>query len=104
MWCSDPDYGQKFYLFNKASRSQRVIQHHPCSGKSVFLMFQLRRYYCCHKKCQRLTFIEYVGPFAEHYQCVSKSLLMIQTKLSMVAGGEAGSRLATVFRLRISGD
>ncbi|EPM0606540.1 MULTISPECIES: ISL3 family transposase [Klebsiella pneumoniae complex] len=53
----------------KRSRSvhscrRRRIQHLPCSGRTIWLIFAVRHWYCRNPSCSRKIFAESLAPFA----------------------------------------
>ncbi len=68
---------------------RRRIQHLPCSGQVLWLIFAVRHwYYCCNPSCSRKNFAESLAPFAGSRQQASHSLQKLQYQLGLIAGGE----------------
>ncbi len=86
------------------SRRRRRIQHLPCSGQALWLIFAVRHWYCRNPSCSRKIFAESLEPFAGPRQQASHSLQKLQHQLGLIAGGEAGRRAATAAGLRTSAD
>lgn len=82
------------------SRRLRRIQHLPCSGKTLWLIFAVHYWYCRNLSCSRKIFTESLEPFACPRQQASQSLQKLQYQLGVIAGGEAGQRTATAVGLR----
>jgi transposase len=83
----------------KRSRSvhscrRRRIQHLPCTGQTLWLIFAVRHWYCRNLSCSRKIFAESLAPFAEPQKQPSTLLQNIQYQLGLIAGGEAGRRAA----------
>ncbi|HGD9222646.1 TPA: ISL3 family transposase, partial [Escherichia coli] len=86
------------------SSRQRRIQHLPCSGQTLWLVFSVRHWYCRNPVCSRKIFAESLAPFAGSHQQSSQALQNLQRQLGLIAGGEAGKRAATAVGLRCSAD
>lgn len=74
---------------------RRRIQHLPCSGQTLWLVFSVRHWYCRNPACPRKIFAESLAPFASSHQQSSQALQNLQRQLGLIAGGEAGKRAAT---------
>ncbi|HFI7004556.1 ISL3 family transposase [Escherichia coli] len=83
---------------------RRRIQHLPCSGHTLWLVFSVRHWYCRNPACSRKIFTESLAPFAGSHQQSSQALQNLQRQLGLIAGGEAGKRAATAVGLRCSAD
>ena len=83
---------------------RRRIQHPPCSGHTLWLVFSVRHWYCRNPACSRKIFAESLAPFAGSHQQSSQALQNLQRQLGLIAGGEAGKRAATAAGLRCSAD
>lgn len=83
---------------------QRRIQHLPCSGQALWLIFAIRHWYCRNPACPRKIFAESLAPFAGSRQQSSLALQNLQRQLGLIAGGEAGRRAATAVGLCSSAD
>ena len=83
---------------------RRRIQHLPCSGHTLWLVFSVRHWYCRNPACSRKIFAESLAPFAGSHQQSSQALQNLQRQLGLIAGGEAGKRAATAAGLRCSAD
>ncbi|EFE7331065.1 ISL3 family transposase [Escherichia coli] len=83
---------------------RRRIQHLPCSGHTLWLVFSVRHWYCRNPACSRKIFAESLAPFAGSHQQSSQALQNLQRQLGLIAGGEAGKRAATAEGLRCSAD
>lgn len=93
----------------KRSRSvhscrRRRIQHLPCSGQTLWLIFAVRHWYCRNPSCTRKIFAESLVPFADPQQQSSTLLQNMQHQLELIAGGEAGRRAAVASGMQISAD
>ena len=86
------------------SSRRRRIQHLPCSGQTLWLVFSVRHWYCRNPACSRKIFAESLAPFAGSHQQSSQALQNLQRQLGLIAGGEAGKRAATAAGLRCSAD
>ncbi|ELK8108277.1 ISL3-like element ISEc38 family transposase [Escherichia coli] len=83
---------------------RRRIQHLPCSGHTLWLVFSVRHWYCRNPACSRKIFAGSLAPFAGSHQQSSQALQNLQRQLGLIAGGEAGKRAATAAGLRCSAD
>lgn len=83
---------------------RRRIQHLPCSGQALWLVFAIRHWYCRNPSCSRKIFAESLAPFAGPQQQSSALLKNLQLQLGLIAGGEAGRRAAVSSGIQISAD
>ncbi|EFC7284106.1 ISL3 family transposase [Escherichia coli] len=83
---------------------RRRIQHLPCSGQTLWLVFSVRHWFCRNPACSRKIFAGSLAPFAGSHQQSSQALQNLQRQLGLIAGGEAGKRAATAAGLRCSAD
>lgn len=83
---------------------RRRIQHLPCSGRTLWLAFAVRHWYCHNPSCSRKIFAESLAPFAGSRQQSSQALQNLQRQLGLSTGGESGRRAATAADLRTSAD
>ncbi|MEG1350845.1 MAG: ISL3 family transposase [Hafnia sp.] len=84
--------------------TSRKLQHMPAGGKMLLLHFRLQRFRCQNVQCQRLTFQQSIISIAQKYQRNTYNLNSLLVRYSLICGGEAGSRLAQLNGIRISGD
>lgn len=80
------------------------IQHLPCSGRTLWLIFAVRHWYCRNPSCSRKIFAESLAPFAGPQQQSSALLQNLQHQLGLIAGGEAGRRAAVASGMQTSPD
>ncbi|WP_258141404.1 ISL3 family transposase [Escherichia coli] len=80
------------------------LQHLPCSGQTLWLVFSVRHWYCRNPACSRKIFAESLAPFASSHQQSSQALQNLQRQLGLIAGGEAGKRAAMAVGLRCCAD
>uniref|UniRef100_UPI003B63FC27 transposase n=1 Tax=Klebsiella pneumoniae TaxID=573 RepID=UPI003B63FC27 len=83
---------------------RRRVQHLPCSGQALWLVFAIRHWYCRNPSCSRKIFAESLAPFAGPQQQSSALLKNLQHQLGLIAGGEAGRRAAVASGIQISAD
>ncbi len=83
---------------------RRRIQHLPCSGQTLWLVFSVRHWYCRNPACSRKIFAESLTPFVGSHPQSSQALQNLQRQLGLIAGGEAGKRAATAVGLRCSAE
>ncbi|EFJ6349331.1 transposase family protein, partial [Escherichia coli] len=57
---------------------RRRIQHLPCSGQTLWLVFSVRHWYCRNPACSRKIFAESLAPFASSHQQSSQALQNLQ--------------------------
>ncbi|WP_326391486.1 transposase family protein, partial [Escherichia coli] len=57
---------------------RRRIQHLPCSGQTLWLVFSVRHWYCRNPACSRKIFAESLAPFAGSHQQSSQALQNLQ--------------------------
>lgn len=93
----------------KRSRSvhscrRRRIQHLPCSGQTLWLIFAVRHWYCRNPSCPRKIFAESLAHFVDPQQQSSTLLQNMQRQLGLIASGEAGRRAAVASGMQISAD
>ncbi|CFU95224.1 MULTISPECIES: ISL3 family transposase [Yersinia pseudotuberculosis complex] len=81
------------------SYRRRRIQHLPCTGQTVHLIFAIRHWYCRNPSCPRQIFAESLAPFTGSRQQASHLLQELQLQLGLIAGGEAGNSAAAGARL-----
>ncbi|HFG7811208.1 TPA: ISL3 family transposase [Salmonella enterica subsp. enterica serovar Java] len=86
------------------SYRRRRIQHLPCSGQTLWLIFAVRHWYCLNPSCSRKIFAESLAPFAGPQQQSSALLQHLQHQLGLIAGGEAGRRAAVASGMQTSPD
>ncbi len=75
------------------------IQHPPCSGQTLWLVFSVRHWYCRNPACSRKIFVGALVPFASSHQQSSQVLQNLQRQPGLIAGDEAGKRAATGTRV-----
>ena len=83
---------------------RRRIQHLPCSGQTLWLVFSVHHRYSRNPACSRKIFAESFVPFGGSHLQSSQALQNLQRQLGLIAGGEAGKRAATAVGLRCSAD
>lgn len=83
---------------------RRRIQHLPCSGRTRWLVFSVRHWYCRNRACSRKIFAESLAPFVGLHQQSSQALQNLQHQPGLIAEGEAGKRAATAKGFRCSAD
>jgi transposase len=75
-----------------------------CAGFPMCIEMCVRRFYCYTETCGRTTFAERIPSTVAPYARRTSRLVRDQTQVAFVAGGEAGSRLLTLLRMRASPD
>jgi len=86
------------------SHYQRTLADLPCTAFPLRLYWTVRRFFCDHPACQRVTFTEQIPKVAARYARKTKRLAGFQTQLAYVLGGKPGARLATVLGINTSAD
>ncbi|EPZ1582963.1 ISL3 family transposase, partial [Escherichia coli] len=61
-----PEYFKRSDSVHSCRR--RRIQHLPCSGHTLWLVFSVRHWYCRNPACSRKIFAESLAPFAGSHQ------------------------------------
>lgn len=84
------------------SRYSRTLADVPAGGQRVFLHVTVRKFFCPNCQCDRTLFTEQSPPFAQPHARMTNRLIGALQALGMVAGGEAGSRLASRLGLPTS--
>jgi transposase len=74
----------------------------PCSGQTVVLLIQARRFRCPNAACPRKTFREGLSALADRYQRRTQVATQLLCSVAAIAGGQAGARLATHLQPPIS--
>ncbi len=75
------------------SRYQRRPADLPASGKVVRLRLTIRRFYCRHPGCPRLTFAERFPHLLRRYAHRTHRLTTAQARTGLVLGGKPGAKL-----------
>ncbi|MFZ3516776.1 ISL3 family transposase, partial [Vibrio harveyi] len=86
------------------SHRERRLQHLPCVGQTLYLIFTIRHWYCHNRFCKRRTFAESLSPFAEPRQQSSIALQNLQRQFGLIAGGNAGKRAESSVGIKTSAD
>ena len=75
-----------------------------CASYPMRIELCVRRFYCHTESCGRTTFAERIPTIVAPYARRTSRLVRDQTQVAFVAGGEAGSRLLSLLRMRASPD
>ena len=75
-----------------------------CASYPMRIELCVRRFYCHTESCERTSFAERIPTIVTPYARRTGRLVRDQTQVAFVAGGEAGSRLLTLLRMRASPD
>jgi transposase len=86
------------------SRYKRTLSDLPWSGRTVRLVVQVRRFFCPQPTCPRKTFAEAIPAVAERYARRTLRLTEVLESLALALGGEQGSRLTAILKMRCSAD
>jgi hypothetical protein len=76
----------------------------PWHGVAIRLELQTRRFRCRNELCRRKVFCERLPKVVESYARKTVRLQELFQGLAFALGGEAGSRAALKFGLKVSGD
>ncbi len=80
---------------------RRRIQHLPCSGQTLWLVFSVRHWYCRNPACSRKIFAESLAPFASSHQQSSQALQNLQRQIWQIfANSSADLYLSRSFSVR----
>jgi transposase len=85
-------------------RYTRHVADRPLMGRIVSLSLQIRRFRCSHTGCPRRIFAERLTAVVPLRKRRTVRLAEIQRSLALGAGGELGSRLASLLAMPVSGD
>ncbi|MFO0802800.1 MAG: ISL3 family transposase [Gemmataceae bacterium] len=86
------------------SRYRRTIADLPFGGRTCVLRLVVRRFRCTNAGCERRIFCERFPKWLGSHARATDRLQTLQREIGSVAGGEAGSRLATELAAPVSGD
>lgn len=78
---------------------RRRIQHLPCSGQALWLVFAVRHWYCRNPACSRKIFAESLAPFAGSRQQSSQALQNLQRQLGLIAGGRQRQQVSVAVQI-----
>ena len=71
----------------------RHVADLPCTGQSIRLLIQVRKYFCEESTCPRKIFAERLAPFVEPFARVTKRLCQIVQIIGLATGGRLGVRV-----------
>jgi len=86
------------------SRYWRRLRDLPIADRPVHVRLRVRRFWCDEPTCPKRTFAERLPDLAPMRARCTPRLTQTLCAIGMVAGGEAGARLATCLRMPTSGD
>ena len=86
------------------SRSRRVLQDLPASGRRVRVSLQVRRFFCLNPACPRRTFTEQLPSLASSHAQKTVRLKHTLCQIGFALGGEAGARLVRSLGMPCSPD
>ncbi len=86
------------------SSYQRRLADLPCTGIPVVILWAVRRFFCDHPACARVTFVEQIPHVAARYARRTSRLHQQQTEIGFVVGGETGAKLANRLEIPTSAD
>lgn len=75
-------------------RYVRTVADVPCAARRVVLKLTVRKFVCCIATCTQKTFTERLPELVEAYARMTNRLQATLQAIGLVAGGEAGTRLA----------
>jgi transposase len=82
----------------------RILQDLPAHGRAIQLHVRLGRFFCDWADCSRQTFAEQVPEFMMRHSRKTRRLIQALQHVGLVAGGEAGARLAAELSMPVSAD
>ena len=82
----------------------RRVADLPLMGRIVSLSLQIRRFRCLQSDCPRRIFAERLSAAVPDRKRRTVRLAEVQRSLALGAGGELGSRLASLLAMPVSGD
>ncbi|WP_429641972.1 ISL3 family transposase [Skermanella aerolata] len=85
-------------------RYTRPVADLPLMGRIVSLSLQIRRFRCSQSSCPRRIFAERLPAVTPDRKRRTVRLAQVQRSLALGAGGEPGSRLASLLAMPVSGD
>lgn len=86
------------------SQYQRLLRDLPCGGRSVWLEWQVRRFFCDEPRCLQVTFTEQLPEIAGRNARQTKRLIEQKRHIAFEVSGEAGRRLSGKLAMPMSGD
>jgi transposase len=86
------------------SQYQRSLMDLPCAGRSVWLEWTVRRFFCDEPNCPQLTFTEQLPEIGFRYARQTKRLLEQKRNIAFEVSGEVGQRLSGKLEMPMSGD
>lgn len=85
------------------SNYRRTIKDLPCFGLVVYLVLQVRKFFCLNQRCEQRIFCERVEAVSR-YGRFSQRLNQIISYIGLANGGEAGTSLAKRLSIIVSPD
>ncbi|MBK7996554.1 MAG: ISL3 family transposase [Blastocatellia bacterium] len=85
------------------SNYRRIIKDLPCFGLVVYLILQVRKFFCLNQRCEQRIFCERVEAVSR-YGRFSQRLNQIISYIGLANGGEAGTSLAKRLSIIVSPD
>jgi transposase len=82
----------------------RNVADSPAHGRRIELLIHLRRFFCASPDCPRQTFSEQVPDLMSRRSRKTCQLVSSLHAIGLVAGGEAGARLAAALSMPVSPD
>lgn len=86
------------------SQYQRRLANLPCTGLSVRLQVQVRKFFCRNATCRQVVFSERLSSLAAPYARRTQRLYQEQQRLGLDLGGEVGARTAQRQGMPVSAD
>jgi len=80
----------------------RHIADLPCTGQSIHLLVQVRKYFCEERTCPRKIFAEHLAPFVDPFARVTKRLCQIVQIIGLATGGRLGVRVTDLLGIQTS--
>lgn len=86
------------------SHYQRTLTDLPSTGYAVHLYWIVRRFFCSHAGCPKITFTEQIPEVAQRYARKTNRLRELARQFVFLFGGEPAKRALALLNVHMSGD